>query len=181
MGDLEKLKNERLTTRTISVESFSAEDDRVVIEGRLEDERRVDAYSIWNEPLGPGPVHGMVVRFLVGGVPPRIIDVEVEVTRVPYDECRDAALSVKELMGLNLSYGFSREVRARLGGIKGCVHLTSLVLAMGAAALQGWAAHKRRERLPGEVQAYLTGYIKDSCRVWRADGENYKKALKVKV
>jgi hypothetical protein len=174
MSGLGELKKERLSARTIRMQTFRVDDQRVLVEGSLDDERMIEVYGRDNSLLGPGPVHGMKARFLIGGIPPKILDAEAEMPEVPMEECPEVRDRVKELIGLTIAYGYSREVKKLLGGVKGCVHLTSLILAMGPAALHGWNNNNRRRPAPAEFGSFMLEYIKNSCWVWREDGEKYQ-------
>jgi hypothetical protein len=178
MRSLKEMKGERLHTRSISVEAFLAGEDRIVIEGRLDDARHVATHTLSGGRRDPGPMHGMVARFLIGGTPPEILEAEAEMPKVPLEECLEAAESVKELVGLKIIYGFSREVKRRLGGVKGCTHLISLVLAVGSAAMQGFASGRGLAPLPVETKSVMLQYLKNSCMVWREGGGVYEKLLK---
>ncbi len=177
MSKLSALKKEILNTRSIKVETYLVDDDKVIVEGRLEDTRHVPIYTSSDNLLDPGPVHGMTVRFLIGEMPPRILETEVQMDQVPMDECPEAAKSVSSLVGLTISYGYSKTVKSKLGGVKGCVHMTSLILAMAGAALQGWANSQRRQAVPSPARGYITEYIKNSCLAWREDGPLYKETI----
>ncbi len=177
MTSLEKHKGEKVHTRSIRVETYSAGEDRVIVEGSLEDTRYQPIYTITQQRREAGRVHGMVVRLLLGGTPTKILDAEAEMPTVPMEECRTAIASVKALIGLPVVYGFSKAVKDRLGGTAGCNHLTGLVLTMGSAAVQGTAAHRGKTRPPPEARQVMLEYVKDSCRVWRCEGEHYRKTL----
>jgi len=151
MGSLKELKGERIHKRSIRIETYKVDEARVIVEGTLDDERYGVMYVISGARREPGLVHGMVVRFLVGEMPAKILEAEAEMPTVPLDDCDKVADSVKKLAGMRVVYGFSRAVKERMGGVKSCIHLTSLILAMGAAAVQGMAAnrgHKPMEPMP---------------------------------
>ncbi len=42
--------------------------------------------------------------------------------------CREMENSLDEIKGLNIAPGFTSKVKKIAGGIKGCVHLTTLLL-----------------------------------------------------
>ena len=177
MSSLKALKGERVHTRSIRIETFAVDNDRVVVEGVLEDIRTCVMYTISGHRREPGPVHGMAVRFLVGGIPVKILDVEVEMPKVPLEECDQVASSVKKLIGLHVVYGYTKAVKERMGGIEGCTHLTNLILAMGSAAIQGMASHRGRGPIPPDARALMIQYVKNSCRVWREGGPQIQKAM----
>jgi hypothetical protein len=79
--------------------------------------------------------------------------------------------SLDSIKGLQLKRGFTSEVRKRVGGRKGCIHLTTLLLAMAPAALQGyWAQHDRKPEKRRVSEEMLEHYLIDPCRVWRREG-----------
>lgn len=177
MASLKELKGERVQTRSIRIDTYAVDEDRVVVEGILEDTRPMPIYTIARQRREPGSVHGMVVRFLLGGLPTEILDAEAEMPTVPMEGCRQAIDSVKKLVGLPIVYGFSKAVKDRMGTTEACNHLTSLILTMGSAAIQGMAAHRGRTPHPAEAREAMLEYVKDSCCVWRRDGDHYRKTL----
>jgi len=176
MESLEKLKGELVHSRLIEIRSYAVDKERLLVEGVLKDERPCSMYTFSGQEREPGPVHGMSVQLLVGGMPSRILDAEAEMFKVPIEECREAAKSVKKLIGLPVVYGFSKEVKERLSGTAGCTHLTSLVLTLGGAAVQGMAAHRGREPVTPELREAMLGYMKNSCWVWREEGRAFREA-----
>ena len=179
MGEVEKLMGELVHQRKVTVSTYlSSEEGSIVVEGRLDDERKVETISMRGDKLAPGPIHGMVVRLLIGGLPPVIKKAEAEMPKVPVDLCTGAEQSVKGLEGLAIASGYSREVKNRLGGPSGCAHLTALVLAMGGAAVQGGATARGRLGGPSkEERKAIVGFLKNTCHLWKEDGHYYKKAL----
>lgn len=175
MASLEELKGKKVHTRSIRIETYSVDEGRVIVEGTLEDTRVQPIYTITRKRRHAGPVHGMVVRLLLGGMPTEILDAEAEMPTVPMEICTQAIDSVKKLVGLPIVYGFSKAVKDRIIGTEGCNHLTSLILTMGSAAVQGMAAHRGRTPVPPEAREMMLEYVKDSCCVWREDGEHYRK------
>jgi len=111
---------------------------------------------------------------LVAGWPLFIIDTEAEMPDVtPHERCPTTLDSVKKVVGLSIASGYSEEVHKRIGGYRGCTHLTHLILAMGTAAMHGYWANKSREKRPlpqsmddlTELEA-----VRNSCKLWTEDG-----------
>ena len=96
---------------------------------------------------------------------------------VPLEGCRQAIHSVKGLIGMPIVYGFTKAVKDRFISTEGCNHLTSLMLTMGSVAVQGMAANRGKTPPPPEAREMMLEYVKDTCCVWRGDGEHYKKTL----
>ena len=170
MGKLENRKGERVHSRDVRIDTFAVDDDHVIVEGVLEDTRHLPSYSLARKERPPAQIHGMVVRLMIGGMPARIVDAEADMPEVPVEGCRAAAASVKKLVGMSIVYGFSKEVKDRLDGVEGCSHLTSLILTMGSAAVQGMAAHRGRKPPAPETGAGMLAYLKNTCCTWREDG-----------
>lgn len=173
-----------LHSRRIEIQSFPVEKDRIVVEGRLSDERMINIYRAWeDEPRPAGPVHGMRVRFLVGEFPLAILDAEAEMPTVPTPLCRQARESVRKLIGEKIISGYSERVRDIIGGVNGCTHLTHLAVVMGPAAVHGFwtlfAQHARPRPASMEEMAGLE-YIINSCHLWTPDGpfmEDIRKSI----
>jgi len=156
------------------VATYPLEDFKAVVEGRLEDERLVDIYRHWDtRPREKGPVHGLVVRFLVGEYPLTILDAEAEMPVVPDERCAEADQSVKKLIGMTITSGYSERVRNLIGGTAGCTHLTHLAVAMGPPALHGfWTLFAQHPRPAPKSLEELEGLsvLLNSCHLWTKDG-----------
>jgi hypothetical protein len=80
-------------------------------------------------------------------------------------------------VGLRITSGFTKKVRELVGGVKGCTHLTHLVLTMAPAVMQGyWTLRSirasRDERSVHEHQRLemMEKTLADTCYAWRQDG-----------
>lgn len=159
--------------RKLEIRTYPLEDNRVIVEGWLRDERLLPGYHWDGRPRPPNLVHFMGVRLLLGDWPLTIHGAEAEMPTVPHELCPTVADSIKKLVGLSITSGYSNQVRRRLGGVKGCSHLTHLVLAMGPAVLHGFWAQQTRQPLPvpGSFEE-VPGlpYLINSCRLWKEDG-----------
>ncbi len=169
----ELIRDDPVHQRHLEFRCYPLEDERLIVEGRLRDDRLVQGYHWDGTYIPPGVVHNMCVRILVGGMPPSILDAEAEMLDVPHELCPTTLDSVKKIIGLSIVHGYSEEVHKRLGGVKGCAHLTHLIVTMGTAAIHGrFAQHTRKRRpiprsldeLPG-----LSTVIR-SCKLWDEDG-----------
>jgi len=176
-------KKEKIHTRVITVNSYEMDDGMIQIEGILTDERFFPFYYYSRDQhLDPGIVHQMTVRLDLALPDLEVKEATAVMNDVPIDGCREIETFVKKLMGLKIKPGFTRKVRALLGGVEGCLHLTNLILAMGSAALQGyWAYHsRRREGATGErASEYDPGLLKDSCWMWREEGPLFTRLRKL--
>lgn len=172
MKGLASYRQAPLHTRNIFIATYRAEDDVIMIEGTLRDERLTEIYSVTTgEKLSPGIVHEITLRLLVEKHL-EVKDVEVEFKRMPREECQETAMSLKPLIGRRISLGFTLWAKKTFGGPKGCTHLNGLLLAMAPAAVQGfWSVAVSRPLTLREASAVLDPtYLIDSCWVWRSDG-----------
>ncbi|MBW1733256.1 MAG: DUF2889 domain-containing protein [Deltaproteobacteria bacterium] len=169
----ELIKGSPVHERRLELRTYPLENDRLVVEGWLRDERLVKGFH-WNgEPRLPGVVHHMCVRMLIAGWPVTILDAEAEMPETPHKLCPETLDSVKKIIGLQIVSGYSEKVNHLLGGVRGCNHLTHLILVMGTAALHGYWTHYSRVRhpIPGSMEEFrgLSSLI-NSCSLWGEDG-----------
>lgn len=184
MGSLkERISGEPLHGRCIDMKTYALDEETILVEGWLREDRFHAVYDLTGEQCPPGPVHHMAIRLLVGGTPLTILDAEAEMEHVPLDICRTTLATVRSVIGLDIAAGFQKKVRRLMGGEKGCAHLTHLLTVMSQAVFQGALAHKRRDQIPIpnalEEIAGLKSLV-GSCRAWGADGpkmRNLKAAI----
>ena len=174
MGSLKDLIiGNPLHSRSIEMKSYALDDDTILVEGWLRDDRFQPVYDITGEKIEMGPVHHMAIRLKLGGSPLTILDAEAEMVHVPLEFCRSTLEAIQKVIGLEIRAGFKKKVRAVMGGEHGCAHLTHLLTVMSQAAFQGYVAHKRKNRhpLPGSLEA-VEGLdsLLGSCRAWGQNG-----------
>ena len=175
MIDLAKSRKQKIHTRGIEIATYEVGPDSILVEGILTDERLANAYRATGEILPPGTVHHMIIRMEVRGPELVIEDIEVEMPTVPMQECIETLESLLRLKGVPIVSGFTNRVKNLVGGTKGCAHLVALITAMAPAAVQGaWAAMTSKPRDPATFLPGAMERIKDTCRVWRADGPMFK-------
>jgi hypothetical protein len=161
----------KIQSRSIEIASYECDDEHIVVCGQLRDRRLVRTYTLDGAPREPAAVHHMRICMKVDVRTLAIEEIEAELPRVPHDECAEMHRTLEEIEGFTLTRGFSAKVRKKLGGRSGCIHLTTLLLAMAPAALQGYWVHNdrkpERRKISGE---HLEHYLIDTCRVWRREG-----------
>lgn len=169
----DKVKGKPIHSRELDLKTYVVDNDRIVVEGRLKDERFEKAYEIDGRILDPGLVHHLVIRILVGGPPLTILGAEAEMPFVPHDLCNTTEDSIKKVIGLQIKSGFGENVHRLIGGIEGCTHLTHLLITMSQEAVQGYWHNKVKERPPdADYVREMDGlsYMLNSCKLWREDG-----------
>ncbi len=169
----EQIKGDPVHERRLELRTYPLENGRLIVEGWLRDERLVEGYH-WNGvSRGPGVVHWMCIRFLVGDWPLTILDAEAEMPDVPHELCSTTLEGVKRAVGLKIVGGYSEQVRKLFGGVRGCNHMTHLMMVMGTASLHGyWTEHSRERRpLPRSLEEFeALPQLVNSCALWGEDG-----------
>jgi hypothetical protein len=155
-------------TREILMQASDLGDHSILVEGSLIDHRFQPRQS---EGSGKsGLVHHMVIRLKVKGPGMLIEQAEAAMPHHPREECPEVLPSLRNLEGLEIAPGFTMKVKKVIGGIKGCAHLTSLVIAMGESAVQGyWGAYGMDRERAGLREQTIRKFI-NTCHLWKEDG-----------
>jgi hypothetical protein len=155
-------------TREISMRTFNLGGHYIVVEGGLIDHRYQSRQS--KALKGPELVHHMVVRLKVKGPGMLIEQAEAKMPHHPREECPEMIPWIRNLEGLEIAPGYSMKVKKVIGGTKGCAHLTSLIIAMGESAVQGyWSAYGMERRKMGLREQTIKKFI-NTCHLWKEDG-----------
>ena len=164
-------QDNKIQSRNIEIASYECDDEHIVVCGELRDRRLVQTYTLEGTPREPAAVHHMRICMKVAVRTLVIEEIAAELPRVPHDECAEMNRTLKEIKGFTLSRGFSSKVRKKLGGRSDCTHLTTLLLAMAPAALQGYWVHNDRNPERRKIsREHLEHYLIDTCRPWRREG-----------
>jgi hypothetical protein len=157
-----------LHRRAIDVQVFARDDGQFDVEARLVDTKTDDV------PLGGQirragePIHGMILNVTVDRAM-KITAASSQTLRMPYIGACDAhGNAYARLVGLNLGKGFRHAVNERLGGVRGCSHLTELCQVLPTAVLQAFAnsvVDPTHARPDGGAPFQL-----DRCHALRSDG-----------
>ncbi len=131
--------------------------------------------------IPPGePLHGMGIRLTIDESL-TIMDIVAVTDFAPYRICPAITPSFKNLIGLSLAKGFAKNVRARVGGIQGCVHLVDLLGPMATTAFQTMSRFRRLKRqqtaaprpvVPGPT---IAPPQINTCHAWATDSEVVKR------
>lgn len=167
------MKKELVHTRTIQVKCYETDENSLVVEGYLLDER-LFPYLIHalNERRDAGPMHHFVVTMELSVPGMKILSLETRMPVTPDAACRDISEAMQGLVGRSIRPGFTNEVMGLIGREAGCLHLTQLILAMGSAAVQGlWTVFSRERggKRPPLPRTDLS-MLMNSCYMWRENG-----------
>ena len=172
LGDAIKAEN-RIHQRVLNMSTYALDEEKVLVEGSLRDERFRPIYDHSGQRREEGLIHHMIIRLVVGGAPLRILDAEAEMPHVPLPLCETTRESVKKIIGIKIKSGFGEKVHKLIGGVKGCAHLTHLLIVMVQEALHGYWTHKMRkpQQPPGSLEEIEgLSYLLNSCSLWQKDG-----------
>ena len=163
-----KPKGKKYHTRTIEVNTYEYDEQRLVVEGCLTDHRLQEFYLATGEKRSPGILHQMIIHLLVNKTTLEIEDLHVEMPAVPREECLETSNSLETVKVLKITSGFTSRVKTLVGSGKGCQHLLALLTSMGSSAIQGYAAYKLQES-PRFISDMIPMLV-NTCWTWRAEG-----------
>jgi hypothetical protein len=154
--------------RDIRMTGFCRDDGLFDLEGRLTD-RKTEPLQIKAGSLVPPlvPIHDMTVRLTID-IDYRVREAVASSDATPYAACPDAADSLQRVIGLDMSSGWVREVRARLAGVQGCTHLIEILVCLGTVAFQALVPYRRAYPVPADAQGRPRQI--DTCRAFAGDG-----------
>lgn len=162
--------------RTYETEAFAEDDGTMRIVGRLIDTKPQGLGTPDGEPI---VIHDMTVELVVDPDGFVIRDIDATMQVHPYDECRSILDSYRQLIGVSIARGYSRQVKDLFGGPGGCSHVGALLIALGPVAIQAsWGLARLHddpadwaglEFDPEDAERQLR-FNENTCHVWRTDG-----------
>ena len=163
---------EKIHNRNLDISSYIFDDEHILISGELKEKNLITIYERSGEPIEPNVFHHMQIQLLIKNSELKIVDIHVKIPGAPHDNiCREMENSLDKIKGLTIAPGFTAKVKKIAGGIRGCAHLTTLLLSMAPAALQGyWIFEARKKQRSGEPVLNIGEYLVDACWAWRKDG-----------
>jgi hypothetical protein len=180
MGLRDLIETADIHSRTMMIKTYPAKDACILVEGELKDDRKIEVYAATGEKRPKGILHHMIVRMLIGPPGMTLRDIEVEMPVHPILECSEIIPRFDALKGLRIQSGFTATLKKTIGGPNGCAHITSLLVAMASAAVQGFYAFSAGNATfenSRETRLKLVSFISDTCHVWRKDGPKMKQSM----
>lgn len=172
MGYADVNEFKKIHNRNLDIASYIVDDAHILIAGELREKNLIPVYERSGECIAPTVFHHMQIQLRIKISELKIVDLHVRIPGAPHDElCREMENSLDDIKGLVIAPGFTSKVKKIAGGVKGCVHLTTLLLSMAPAALQGYWIFNAREKHEYEKPAFdIEKYLINTCRAWREDG-----------
>ncbi len=157
-------------SRSIRAEVYARDDGLWDVEAELVDTKGKDFTLATGVRKRGEPVHHMRVTITID-TRFNVLEARGESLRVPYPgHCDAIEPAYRQLVGLNLMKGFRHAVRARLGGVKGCTHMTELTNVLPTAAVQAFAGEVPRTQDDGAGDHSKMPWQLDRCHALRTDG-----------
>lgn len=148
--------------RQIVCTGYVREDGLYDIEARMTDTKGQRSQLLLKVLPAGDALHDMWLTITVdAGLVIRAACARTGAAPAPY--CTEINEAYGKLVGIRIGEGFTREVRARVGGTRGCTHLTELLGPMATVAFQTVMGTRTGE---GSSLPLL-----DTCHTWRAEGE----------
>lgn len=171
---------EKIHNRNIDISSYVFDEEHILITGEFKEKSLVTTYEKDGEVYEPHVFHHMQIQMLVKISELRIVDIKAKIPVAPHDDiCREMENSLDKIKDLVIAPGFTSKVKKIAGGIKGCVHLTTLLLSMAPAVLQGYWIFSAKDKNRKENSEFDIGdYLIDTCWAWRKDGPIAEKFMK---
>ena len=162
------VSRKHLHTREIVCRSYQRDDGLWDIEGSITDTK---TYAFDNRDrgrIGAGePVHEMLIRLTVDD--DRVVHAAEASTHAgPFNICGDIASAYASLKGLRIGPGWRKAVQKCVGGIRGCTHITDLL--MGPLAVTAYQA-VRTDRKKSEENKRESGKpaLLNTCHALASD------------
>ena len=129
-------EREPMHVRQLDCRGYQREDGMWDIEAHLTDTKSYEVESDWRGKLAPGkPVHDMWVRLTIDD-DLCIQAIETTSDATPYEPCSNVTENFQEMVGLQIAPGWVRQIKSRVGGVKGCTHLRELMSVLATVAFQ---------------------------------------------
>ena len=162
-----------LHRRALDVQVFARDDGLFDVEASLTDTKSHDVPLAGVTRRAGDPIHQMRLLLTVD-TELNITDASSETLWMPYvGACDEHGDAYGRLVGLNLMRGFRQAVLERLGGTRGCTHLTELCQVLPTAVIQALAGSvidTREGDAAGQPPFQL-----DRCHALRRDSDTVAK------
>lgn len=163
----------RLHLRRITCEGFLRDDGLLEIEGLLIDTKPTPLQMHTKTLPAEAPIHQMRVRMTIDRER-NIIDVQAFSEHTPYPDCTEVEAGYRQLIGLRIEPGFTREVKRLFRGTQGCSHMTELLLPMASTAFQViWGEGEFGDAVDAAGSGRRTSPL-GGCHALRLDGQIVK-------
>jgi hypothetical protein len=125
--------------RSIDVQVFARGDGFWEVDAHICDIKTRDVKLAGGVRPAGQPIHDMLLRVVIDEQF-NILESGAQTSWMPYaGQCDQHGDAYAQLVGLNLLKGFYSNVKTRLGGVRGCTHITELTQVLPTAVVQAFA------------------------------------------
>jgi len=168
----ESTARKHVHTRAIDYCGYEREDGMWDIEAHMTDKKTYEFKNNWRGKIVIGePLHEMLLRVTIDDE--FIIREVIAVTdNSPFELCPDITPVYKSLIGIRMGPGWRKAIRIKVGGVKGCTHLTELLFPMATVAMQTiWPLMQHRKKKPDSevIKTRRRPIVLDTCHAWSTD------------
>lgn len=152
--------------RLIECDGYRRADGLWDIEAHMTDRKTYPFPNAHRGEIAPGePLHDMWLRLTLDE---HLVvqKAEAATDAGPFRVCGDITPAFAKLEGLKVGPGWRARVKERVGGVKGCTHLTELLVPIATVAIQTILSERAKTARPKRKPGHL-----DSCYALRTDGE----------
>jgi hypothetical protein len=149
----------QITERTINMKILDNTEDTVLARGSILDQ-----------------VHNIAVEMIIDINTLEIKNVEAQMVKVPFPECKPALDNLKKIIGFKLNAGISQRLISAIGGSLGCIHLSEVVvetIRLAANTIFGikCGGKEWREGIISDEEFWnrVKPLLKGTCRVFQND------------
>ncbi|MBQ14153.1 MAG: DUF2889 domain-containing protein [Gammaproteobacteria bacterium] len=168
----EAVAREHIHTREIHYRGYEREDGMWDIEAHMTDTKTYGFKNNWRGQVEASePLHEMLLRITIDRKF-AIQDVVAVTDNSPFQLCPDITPNYQSLIGIRMGPGWRKEIRKRVGGCKGCTHLTELLFPMATVAMQTiWPRlrHSKNQADSDMDTGSKKPLVLDTCHAWATD------------
>jgi len=157
-------------SRSIKVDAYARSDGLWDLEAVLTDLKARDfLLATGVRPVGK-PVHDLLLTVTIN-TQFDVVACTAQSRAAPYPgQCEAIEPAYEKFVGLNLLKDFRKEAKVRLGGARGCTHLTELAGVLPTAAVQAFAGEVFRTHESAASSDSEKPWQIDRCHALRSDG-----------
>jgi len=166
-----------LHTREVVCKGYVREDGLFDVEASLRDISPEGTDLYFKQVDAGGLLHGLRLTMTIDA-DMQIVHMQAHSDTVPTPWCSESSKPYDQLVGLRIGPGFTQRMKERVGGRKGCTHLTELISPLATTAVQTVMSLRRETRdMAAELQG--TGpmprpVVYNTCHTYRQEGQAIK-------
>lgn len=168
-----KLERQLLHHRSIDFQGYRRIDGLYEIEARMVDRKPVE-FDLPNGGRRIGvneAIHDLSLNICFDKSM-KIVDVFASPKSFPYSECQCGGNALRNLIGLEIGSGWSRNIRDRVSNKDVCTHLRELLIPLATAAIQ--SMHLEKEITASNVDDTGKPIRLNSCLAYNESGQLVK-------